>query len=110
MSTACVAAACNAQPQRRSVSPCPPSGGSCTSAAPDWRAWAAACAGLVAAGCGSSSGGGGGAGSATGATALRIPLLTTFNGLPFYTAMLCGAQDAAKKLGGDITISSERPT
>jgi ribose transport system substrate-binding protein len=67
-----------------------------------------ACAGLVAAGCGSSSSGGE-AGSADGSTSLRIPLLTTFNGLPFYTAMLCGAQDAAKKLGGNITITSEGP-
>jgi ribose transport system substrate-binding protein len=67
----------------------------------------------VTVGCGSSSsssnGAASGGGSSSSSKALRIELLTTFNGLPFYTAMLCGAQDAAKKLGGDITIKSEGP-
>lgn len=41
---------------------------------------------------------------------LEISLLTTFNGLPFYTAMLCGAQDAAEELGGDIKITADGPS
>jgi ribose transport system substrate-binding protein len=40
---------------------------------------------------------------------LDITLLTTYNGLPFYTAMLCGALDAAKEAGGTITVTSEGP-
>jgi ribose transport system substrate-binding protein len=68
-----------------------------------------AAAALVGAGCGSNDGGSGSGGGAATSKSLRIPLLTTFNGLPFYTAMLCGAQDAAKKLGGDITVTSEGP-
>ncbi|WP_083950215.1 ABC transporter substrate-binding protein [Herbidospora yilanensis] len=40
--------------------------------------------------------------------ALEISLLTTYNGLPFYTAMQCGAQDAAKELG-DITVTADGP-
>jgi ribose transport system substrate-binding protein len=41
---------------------------------------------------------------------LEISLLTTYNGLPFYTAMQCGAEDAAAKLGGDITVSLDGPS
>ncbi len=41
---------------------------------------------------------------------LDISLLTTYNGLPFYTAMQCGAQDAAKELGGDIKITADGPS
>lgn len=41
---------------------------------------------------------------------LEISLLTTYNGLPFYTAMLCGAEDAAKDLGGAISIKSDGPS
>jgi ribose transport system substrate-binding protein len=41
---------------------------------------------------------------------LEISLLTTYNGLPFYTAMQCGAEDAAKKLGGDITVKADGPS
>jgi len=52
------------------------------------------------------SGDAGGAGDGP----LDISLLTTYNGLPFYTAMQCGAQDAAKELGGDITIRAEGPS
>lgn len=40
---------------------------------------------------------------------LKISLLTTYNGLPFYTAMQCGAQDAAKKLG-KVTVTVDGPT
>jgi ribose transport system substrate-binding protein len=40
---------------------------------------------------------------------LDITLITTYNGLPFYTAMLCGALDAAEELGGNIAITSEGP-
>jgi ribose transport system substrate-binding protein len=40
---------------------------------------------------------------------LEITLLTTYNGLPFYTAMLCGALDAANEAGGNIAITSEGP-
>lgn len=40
---------------------------------------------------------------------LDISLLTTYNGLPFYTAMQCGAEDAAEELG-DITVSAEGPS
>ncbi|MCW3815764.1 ABC transporter substrate-binding protein [Micromonospora sp. DR5-3] len=46
----------------------------------------------------------------SGAGRLDISLLTTYNGLPFYTAMQCGAQDAAKELGGDIKITAEGPS
>jgi ribose transport system substrate-binding protein len=35
--------------------------------------------------------------------------LVTYNGLPFYTAMQCGALDAAKQLGGKIEISMQGP-
>ncbi|SDS44609.1 ABC transporter substrate-binding protein [Jiangella sp. DSM 45060] len=42
--------------------------------------------------------------------ALDISLLTTYNGLPFYTAMLCGAKDAAADLGGGIEISTDGPS
>ena len=41
---------------------------------------------------------------------LDISLLTTYNGLPFYTAMQCGAQDAAAELGGDIKVTAEGPS
>lgn len=41
---------------------------------------------------------------------LEISLLTTYNGLPFYTAMQCGAEDAAADLGGDITVSLDGPS
>ncbi|RGA05312.1 hypothetical protein DI270_008860 [Microbispora triticiradicis] len=70
---------------------------------------------LTSAACGS-SGDTGAAGGTSGATAeqksgpLQISLLTTYNGLPFYTAMQCGAQDAAKKLGGDITVKADGPS
>ena len=40
---------------------------------------------------------------------LKISLLTTYNGLPFYTAMQCGAQDAAKKLG-HVTVTADGPS
>jgi ribose transport system substrate-binding protein len=40
---------------------------------------------------------------------LEITLLTTYAGLPFYTAMLCGALDAAEELGGNIAVTSEGP-
>lgn len=40
---------------------------------------------------------------------LDISLLTTYNGLPFYTAMQCGAEDAADDLGGEINISNDGP-
>jgi ribose transport system substrate-binding protein len=40
---------------------------------------------------------------------LKITLLTTYNGLPFYTAMYCGTLAAAKELGGQIEITSEGP-
>ena len=40
---------------------------------------------------------------------LEVTLLTTYNGLPFYTAMLCGALDAAEEAGGNIEITSEGP-
>lgn len=40
---------------------------------------------------------------------LKITLLTTYNGLPFYTAMLCGALDAAKEVGGSVQVTSEGP-
>ena len=42
-------------------------------------------------------------------SALDISLLTTYNGLPFYTAMLCGAEDAAADLGEDIKIEFDGP-
>lgn len=41
---------------------------------------------------------------------IDVSLLTTYNGLPFYTAMQCGAEDAAKKLGGKITITLDGPS
>ncbi|WP_158297041.1 ABC transporter substrate-binding protein [Zhihengliuella sp. ISTPL4] len=41
---------------------------------------------------------------------ISVSLLTTYNGLPFYTAMQCGAEDAADELGGDITISVDGPS
>ncbi|NMR19206.1 ABC transporter substrate-binding protein [Cellulomonas fimi] len=41
---------------------------------------------------------------------LEISLLTTYNGLPFYTAMQCGAQDAAAELGGEISLSNDGPS
>jgi ribose transport system substrate-binding protein len=40
---------------------------------------------------------------------LNISLLTTYNGLPFYTAMQCGALDAAKKLG-NVSLSVDGPS
>lgn len=40
---------------------------------------------------------------------LKISLLTTYNGLPFYTAMQCGAQDAAKKLG-NVSVTADGPS
>jgi ribose transport system substrate-binding protein len=50
------------------------------------------------------------AGSTAGDGALEVSLLTTYNGLPFYTAMLCGVQDAADDLGGDITVTTDGPS
>lgn len=41
---------------------------------------------------------------------LSISLLTTYNGLPFYTAMQCGAQDAAKAAGGEISLAVDGPS
>jgi len=56
--------------------------------------------------------GGGAAGSDAGSKSgpLQISLLTTYNGLPFYTAMQCGAQDAAKEMGGNITVTADGPS
>jgi ribose transport system substrate-binding protein len=39
---------------------------------------------------------------------LDITLLTTYNGLPFYTAMYCGALDAALEQG-NVNVTSEGP-
>lgn len=47
--------------------------------------------------------------SADSAKKLDISLLTTYNGLPFYTAMQCGALDAAKKLG-NVSLSVDGPS
>lgn len=72
----------------------------------------AAIAMTAATACGSSSGADGASGT-NGAEQksgpLQISLLTTYNGLPFYTAMQCGAQDAAKKLG-DVTVKADGPS
>lgn len=54
-------------------------------------------------------GGNGTASGGTGNGTIKIPLLVTYNGLPFYTAMQCGALDAAKKLGGNVEISMQGP-
>jgi ribose transport system substrate-binding protein len=62
---------------------------------------------LVAAGCGSDDEGGGAA--AASSKPLNIAFLSTYAGLPFYTATECGARDAAKELGGDIELSVEGP-
>jgi ribose transport system substrate-binding protein len=48
------------------------------------------------------------AGSADGSKKLSVSLLTTYNGLPFYTAMQCGAQDAAAKLG-NVSLKVDGP-
>lgn len=42
--------------------------------------------------------------------ALDIKFVSTYNGLPFYTATLCGMQAAAEDLGGAINISVEGPS
>jgi ribose transport system substrate-binding protein len=52
----------------------------------------------------------GSSGSEQTGSPLKISLLTTYNGLPFYTAMQCGALDAAKNLGGDITLTNDGPS
>lgn len=71
-------------------------------------ATAAACL-LALTACGTSDPGGGDD-AAGDDSALSVSLLTTYNGLPFYTAMLCGAQDAAADLGGDIDITTDGPS
>jgi ribose transport system substrate-binding protein len=63
---------------------------------------------LVAAGCGSDDGGGAAAAKSK-TEPLQIAFLSTYAGLPFYTATECGARDAAKELGGDIKLSVEGP-
>ncbi|MGX5770322.1 ABC transporter substrate-binding protein [Microbacterium trichothecenolyticum] len=68
----------------------------------------AAATALVLAGC--SSAADPAATGASGGDALDISLLTTYNGLPFYTAMQCGAEDAAEDLGGDIKVTAEGPS
>lgn len=57
-----------------------------------------------ASGSGSAGNGGGGAHQK-----VNVSLLTTYNGLPFYTAMQCGALDAAKKLG-NVSLSVDGPS
>jgi ribose transport system substrate-binding protein len=66
---------------------------------------------VAAAACGTSSPTepAGGAASEPKTGPLKISLLTTYNGLPFYTAMQCGALDAAKRIGGDIEVTSDGP-
>lgn len=41
---------------------------------------------------------------------LDIKFVSTYNGLPFYTATLCGMHAAAEELGGEINISMEGPS
>lgn len=63
------------------------------------------CAAVALAACGNSS-----AGGAKSSAPLEISLLTTYNGLPFYTAMQWGAEDAARELGGDIKVMADGPS
>lgn len=64
---------------------------------------------LAATACGTSEPAAGREGNSDDDKSLTISLLTTYNGLPFYTAMQCGAEDAAEDLGGDIKVVSEGP-
>jgi len=69
---------------------------------------AIAAAALTAAGC--SSGAPTPASTRAADEPIEVSLLTTYNGLPFYTAMQCGAEDAAEDLGGEITVSLDGPS
>ncbi|MGV9770282.1 ABC transporter substrate-binding protein [Microbacterium sp. NPDC003461] len=67
---------------------------------------AAVAATLALVGCSGQSNAGA---SGSSGESLDISLLTTYNGLPFYTAMQCGAEDAAAELG-DVTVTAEGPS
>lgn len=41
---------------------------------------------------------------------LNIKFVSTYNGLPFYTATLCGMEAAADELGGEINVTMEGPS
>lgn len=53
---------------------------------------------------------GGGTGASAGDKPLDIRFVSTYNGLPFYTATLCGMEQAAKDLGGEINIKMDGPS
>ncbi|MBB4662409.1 ABC transporter substrate-binding protein [Conexibacter arvalis] len=79
--------------------------------------WRTRCAGVLAiaalgvplAACGSDGDGGAtSAGGPGGGEEVRVALITGLRGLAFYTSMRCGAEDAARELGG-VELSVQDP-